>query len=87
LINKSNRSIKPPGGESGRDGEASTFLAEGAQAQQKQQRVKHLVDHSYKSFSDRIDQTAAIAGPKDGELFHIGVDCRKAFCLGGIYSK
>jgi hypothetical protein len=25
-----NGSIKPPGGENGRDGEASTFLAEGA---------------------------------------------------------
>jgi len=27
-----NVSIKPPGGENGRDGEASTFLADGAEA-------------------------------------------------------
>jgi hypothetical protein len=36
-------SIKPPGGKSGRDGEASTFLAEGEAAQQ--------ADHAAQPFS------------------------------------
>jgi hypothetical protein len=46
-----NRSIKPPGGENGRDGEASTFLAEGGA-----DNLEHLADKFMAVGFNRIDK-------------------------------